>query len=209
MGRQAVTHSVGVFALRDPDVLPAMGLLHAVLFPGMHCSILVVNPRALAALRASMNAKRPIAVFAQRVGDLLDPEPSDLYQVGTAARVVDLAQGRGDGRWIAELYGLRRIRSLSYTARNPFRAVRYVSIAGRTTCSRAAQQTAKEIADALMWATPHQVRRIRALVFAARRPDAVPGAASELFGSVAEQQSLLETEPLTARLDAVLDKIRG
>jgi len=78
----------------------------------MRCGILLATSHAMAAVRAVLEgaSRGRIAVFAARN---CDPQsPDELYSVGTIAQIFSLTKCRCCGRWVANLRGAARVRSL-------------------------------------------------------------------------------------------------
>lgn len=80
--------------LGETAALPVLGVSRAVLFPGMRCVMHLRSERASAAVHIAEASCRRIAVFANRGGLTVDPNPEDLNEVGTLALVVSLAKRR-------------------------------------------------------------------------------------------------------------------
>ena len=199
-----------------PGTLPVLSMVRTVLFPGMRCAILLATDRARAALQASVAHKHPstVAVFATRESAALDPEPADLYEVGAAARVMRLSRRRCCGRWVAELEGLGRVRSLDYVRADPFREAQCEPVPDPSedpsllvALAAAIRNAAIQVHESL----PHcqHVRRALASAEGARGPEDFPGAVYDLLLhlGVSERQRLLEMEPLSVRLEATLREI--
>src|SRR5210317_1567984 len=71
--------SVSVLPLRD-----------VVVFPNMVIPLFVGRERSIVALNKAMDAGKRILLVAQKAADLDDPQPSDLYEVGTLASILQL-----------------------------------------------------------------------------------------------------------------------
>ncbi len=92
-----------------PTSLGVVPLRSVVLFPGMVTPLVAVRPATLQVLRRAATVGTPVVFVAQRDGDNLDPDRDDLYDVGTAGRIL-----RGlrfsDGTLRVLVQGLRRVR---------------------------------------------------------------------------------------------------
>jgi ATP-dependent Lon protease len=197
--------------------LPALSLLRTVFFPGMRCPVLLQGERACAALRVALEGTpgRAVAVFTAQPGARLDAEPEQLFGVGTIARVSEAFRRPCCGRWSAVFQGLARVRAIAYVRVEPFREVRWELLedAGEDpSLVRGRASAIGEVARDLNRLFPRceHTQRAVAQVRDAGAPDELPGAVIDLLGHlpIEERQRLLETEPLSARLEATLELLR-
>ena len=70
------------------DTLPLLALKNTVLFPGQVIPITIGRKKSLKALEAAENGSKILAVIAQRELDVEDPDLTDLFKVGTVARII-------------------------------------------------------------------------------------------------------------------------
>ncbi len=92
-----------------PDELPVLPLRELVVFPHMALPIVVAREASKAAVEDALAADRLLLLVAQRDPDEIEPDPDDLYRVGT---VVNLT-GRSrlpDGRIKILVQGVARAR---------------------------------------------------------------------------------------------------
>ncbi len=73
-----------------PDSMPVLPLRDVVIYPGMITPLLVGRPRSLAALDEAMKGERLLLVVTQRQMNVDDPEPGDLYSLGTVVKILQL-----------------------------------------------------------------------------------------------------------------------
>jgi ATP-dependent Lon protease len=73
-----------------PDSMPVLPLRDVVIYPGMITPLLVGRPRSLAALDEAMKGERLLLVVTQRQMNVDDPEPEDLYSLGTVVKILQL-----------------------------------------------------------------------------------------------------------------------
>ncbi len=102
-----------------PDRLPILPLKNTVLLPGVVIPITVGRERSLAAVLDAQKHGRLIGVLAQRDADLEVPSETDLYRVGTVARLVKIVR-MPDGSQTAILQGRRRFELLAVEQESPF-----------------------------------------------------------------------------------------
>ena len=78
-----------------------------------------LSPRAVKALEAAEQHKRPILLAAQKDARVSDPGPDDIYAVGTLGVVVQLLR-LPDGTVKALLEGKKRARIVGYVSQDEF-----------------------------------------------------------------------------------------
>ena len=70
------------------EELPVLALREFVVFPYMVLPLFVSRERSIAAVEEAMAGDRRMLLVAQRNSETSDPDPDDLYQVGTVAMVM-------------------------------------------------------------------------------------------------------------------------
>ena len=73
-----------------PGDIPVLPLRDVVVYPHMVIPLFVGRERSIVALDRAMNSGKRILLVAQQKADLDDPEPEDLYEVGTVATILQL-----------------------------------------------------------------------------------------------------------------------
>ena len=115
-----------------PADMPVLPLKNTVLFPGVMLPITIGREKSIKAVqRANEMKDKLIAVFAQKDADADDPTATDLYSIGTVAKIVKLLR-MPDGTTTAILQGSRRVELLQMTSDTPYlqgnvREVSYVA----------------------------------------------------------------------------------
>jgi ATP-dependent Lon protease len=197
--------------------LPAVSLLRTVFFPGMRCPVLLQGERACAALRAALEGTpgRAVAVFAAQPGAGPDAGPEQFCRIGTIARVNEPSRRPCCGRWTAVFEGLARVRSIAYVRAEPFREVRWELLeeaAEDTSLLHGMVAAIGEAARELNRIFPNCEHTLRAVARLRDlgSPDELPGAVIDLLQHLPtpERQRLLETDPLSARLEATIILLR-
>lgn len=204
------------------DTVPTLSLGRTVLFPGMRSASVLQGARAWATLEASVERTRALlAVFAARVGSTpgacfpADLQVDPFFDVGTLARVTGVVQSSAPCQhWIAEFEGLARVRCLSEVRRDPFCEVRIAVLRDPNEDPRKIQSLVAAIREAAQEANElfpccwHALRAMERLG-EVRDPALIPGAVIDLLLALSsqERQRLLETEPLSTRLEAALFQI--
>ena len=93
------------------EILPVIPLHDMTLFPGAVLPVVIGNRSTLAVFESAKEGDW-LAVFAQRDPDGRDPRTGDLFEVGTAARLVSVNPGPHQGTRLALIEGEHRIRLL-------------------------------------------------------------------------------------------------
>jgi ATP-dependent Lon protease len=70
--------------------IPVLPLRDVVVYPHMVIPLFVGRERSIVALDRAMNAGKSILLVAQKTAELDDPQPEDLYDVGTLATILQL-----------------------------------------------------------------------------------------------------------------------
>ena len=77
-------------SVADVGGMPVLPLRDVVVYPHMVIPLFVGRERSIVALDRAMNADKKILLIAQQKADLDDPQPEDLYDVGTLATILQL-----------------------------------------------------------------------------------------------------------------------
>ena len=72
------------------DALPVLPLRDVVVYPHMVIPLFVGREKSILALEQAMKVNKQILLLAQKQADVDDPQPKDLYQVGTIATILQL-----------------------------------------------------------------------------------------------------------------------
>lgn len=100
------------------NVLPVLPLRNSVLYPGALMPLAVGRPKTLRLLN-SVGTGGIIAIVSQRDKDVDEPEPEDLYWVGTAARILKVLPEDEDTLHVV-VQGLERIRCTEFIQTEPY-----------------------------------------------------------------------------------------
>ena len=101
-----------------PEELPILPLRELVVFPYMVFPLFVVRDRSIAALEDALAGDRLVLLTAQRSPEVENPDPDDLYRVGTVAMVMRILR-LPDGRVKALVQGLCKARIESFVDNEP------------------------------------------------------------------------------------------
>jgi ATP-dependent Lon protease len=106
------------FDFAIPDELPVLPLREFVVFPYMVLPLFVARERSVAAVEDALAGDRLLLLTAQRNPELDEPEPDDLYSVGTVAMVMRILR-MPDGRVKALVQGLSKARIENFVEKDP------------------------------------------------------------------------------------------
>ncbi|MBT8102259.1 MAG: LON peptidase substrate-binding domain-containing protein, partial [Gammaproteobacteria bacterium] len=82
--------SIDEVSVDDLSGVPVLPLRDVVVYPHMVIPLFVGREKSIVALNKAMDAGKRILLVAQETADLDDPQPSDLYEVGTLATILQL-----------------------------------------------------------------------------------------------------------------------
>ena len=103
-----------------PRELPLVALRETVIFPEMIVPLQVGREKSVAALNAAVASNGPIALVTQRQAEREEiGDPSELYAVGTLAKIAQVVQLQ-DGTVRAIVQGQGRLRVLGFTQTSPY-----------------------------------------------------------------------------------------
>lgn len=102
-----------------PDSLPILPLRNTVLFPGVVIPITVGRDKSIRLIREAYRKDKTIGVVAQKDGSVEDPVESDLYTVGTVARLLKTLQ-MPDGSTTVIIQGKRRFEVKEFSQNQPY-----------------------------------------------------------------------------------------
>src|SRR3982751_6548838 len=93
-------------------LIPVIPIRDGIIFPHTDSVLTFGRPKSLAALESSFQHERVVAFVLQKNPKLNDPQPSDLYEVGTLSHIERMI--RTEGEINAQVRGISRVRILSF-----------------------------------------------------------------------------------------------
>ncbi|MDE0884221.1 MAG: endopeptidase La [Myxococcota bacterium] len=188
-----------------PSELPVISLRELVVFPYMALPLIVARERSIAAVEDALAGGQMILLVAQRDSEVFDPQPEQLYDVGTVA-VVTSRSTLSDGRLKVLIQGVGKARIVPGSTQG--HRVRVEEISAQDD----AEWTVE--GEALVRAVRSRVEQL--LPLKSLPPEILsvtsnvdnPGRLADMVASnlrlrVAEAQQVLETEDSLARLRRV------
>src|SRR5665647_2709358 len=106
-------------AVEVPEILPILPLRNTVLFPGVVMPITVGRQKSLLLIKEAYSGNKLIGTIAQKDGQIEDPEPDDLFQVGTMAEILKILE-MPDGSTSVIIQGKRRFRLKGVAETSPY-----------------------------------------------------------------------------------------
>jgi ATP-dependent Lon protease len=196
-----------------PEEMPVLPLRELVVFPYMVFPLFVAREQSIAAVEDALAGDRLVLLTAQRNPEVENPEPDDLYGVGTVAMVMRILR-LPDGRVKALVQGLCKARIEAYVENEP---ATWASVSSLPADHEAAWCVE---AEALMRAARSRVEELLPLknlppeVLSITANVHEPGRLADLIASnlrlrLAEAQEILEVIDPIARLrrvDALLKR---
>lgn len=107
--------------------LPLLPVRDIVIFPYMVVPLPVGRDASIRAVESAFNADRQLILVTQRQGTVEEPEPDDVYTVGTVSSILRLFK-MPDGRLKLLVQGHHKVRILAYMQLQPFWCVRYAPL---------------------------------------------------------------------------------
>jgi ATP-dependent Lon protease len=106
-------------ALEMDNLIPILPLRNTVLFPGVVIPITVGRDKSIQAVKAAYNKDKYIGVVAQKDGNIEDPTPADLCQIGTVAKIMKMIKMQDGGTTII-IQGKKRFELVEMKEEDPF-----------------------------------------------------------------------------------------
>jgi ATP-dependent Lon protease len=106
-----------------PETLPILPLRNTVLFPGVVIPITVGRDKSISLIREAYKGDKTVGVVTQKNDGVEDPEPDDLYGIGTVARIIKMLR-MPDGNTTVIIQGKKRFKIKEFVQTEPFYKVR-------------------------------------------------------------------------------------
>lgn len=194
-----------------PDSLPILPLKNTVLFPGVVVPITVGRDRSLALVKEAYENDKTIGVVAQKDEDVEDPDPQDLYQLGTVAQILKLIK-MPDGSKSIVIQGKSTFEIEQFTQADPFFKADVKPVKQNMDLSGierdASMRSVKETASKIVNLSPNIPSEASIAINNISSPTFLLNfISSNLQVSLAEKQDLLEIINFSERLDKVMEHL--
>ena len=191
-----------------PQVLPILPLRNSVFFPGGVLPLAVGRQKTIALIKDAVRDDQLIGVVTQRRAEEEDPGASDLYAMGTVARIVKLLK-MGEDNYSLVVQGLARFRVLDLVQETPYLKARVEPADDKTSAENVEVEALginlKKLAREVIELMPELPAAATELV-----ESITPGHLADLIAAnvdvpIEEKQAVLETVDLKARMKLVLE----
>src|SRR5438132_8251077 len=194
-----------------PDVVSILPLRSFVVFPGTILPLTVGRPASIKLLDETLPQTKIIGLLTQRDETKEDPQPQDLYPVGTAAMVLKLLR-QSDNHVVIVVQGLRRFALRKIIATAPYLRAEVELLNSRLPPStkewEATFRNLRDSAAKLLELTPDVPEQARAAVLSIEDPEQLADfLAPNLNVETAQKQALLEELDVEKRLATVQTSI--
>src|SRR5437660_94288 len=196
---------------RIPETLSILPVRGFVVFPGTIVPLNVQRPASIKLLDETLPLTKVVGLLTQRDETKEDPEPQDLYHVGTAALVLKLLR-QGDDHVVVLAQGLRRFSIRKIAATHPFlRAEIDLPKSVSPPATKEWEATFRNLRDSaakLLELTAETPEQGRAMVLSIDDPEQLADfLAPNLNVSVGQKQAILEELDVEKRVRAVQTSI--
>jgi ATP-dependent Lon protease len=190
-----------------PETLSILPLRGFVIFPGTVAPLNVRRPASIKLLDETLPMTKIIGLVAQRDESKEEPEPQDLYTVGTAAIVLKLLR-QADDHVIALVQGLQRFSLRKIVATHPYIRAEITLLDSIPPPEKkefeAEFRNLRDSAARLLELTPDAPEGASAIIRSIENPDQLADfLAPNLNVDVAQKQAILEELDVQKRLRAV------
>lgn len=191
-----------------PGELPILPLRNSVFFPGAVMPLTIGRAKTIRLIEEATRENSLLGIVTQRAPEIDDPAHEDLYEIGTAARIIKLARTGKDGFNIV-VEGIARFRLDTITQDEPFFIAKVTPMlddgSGDVEVEALAhnlKNTAREVVDMLP-EIPVMAKQLLESINA-------PGHLADLItanidATIEEKQEILEAVHLKVRLKRVLE----
>ncbi|MES2206893.1 MAG: endopeptidase La [Pseudomonadota bacterium] len=192
------------------DGIPLIPMRNLVLFPQMVIPITVGRETSLAALQYALKRESHIGLVLQKDPDLEQPGYSDLYSVGTVAKIARYVHVSNKEHYVV-CQGVERFRLLMPVRGLPFIAAHIEKLHEPTTFSphtEALRLKIRERATELFVLMPEVSEELTKLIQTIQSPTLLADFVSTFLDvDITEKQKLLEAVDIDAALEKILDQL--
>ncbi|MDE2356726.1 MAG: LON peptidase substrate-binding domain-containing protein, partial [Alphaproteobacteria bacterium] len=198
--------------MAEANTLPVLPLRDIVVFPHMVAPLFVGREKSVRALEEVMKADKRILLVTQKDRDQDDPSPSDIYEVGVLATVLQLLK-LPDGTVKVLVEGSSRAAVLRFLEREPFYEAEVALIEDQGGEAREAEALSRAVVEQFesyvklnKKIPPETLAAIPQITEPSRLADTI---AAHLAVKIADRQALLEIFNVSKRLEKVFALMEG
>ncbi len=193
------------------DVLPLLALKNTILFPGVVIPITVGRQKSIEAINKAYESGRIIAVLSQEDSRVENPALSDLYPVGTIARIVKILR-MPDGGITAILQGRRRFRVHRLVQDEPYMIGEITPLTDVVSDNpmefEATISSVKDVARQIIELSPNIPNEAQVMLRNINDPSRLLSfIANNMNAKVSSKQQILEEDALQKRAEMILAQI--
>lgn len=187
-----------------PDTLSVLSLKNTVLFPGVVIPITAGRNKSIKLLEDAYKEDKIIGVVAQKNNKLDVPKPSDIYEIGTVARIMKMLK-MPDGNTTVILQGIKRFQWVEMLQEEPYFKATIELLEDKKPSPRnkeypAVLESLKELALKIIEVNPALPNEAAMAINSIESPAfLINFVSSNLNISMAEKQMLLEIHKLKDR----------
>ncbi len=192
--------------------LPLLPLRDIIVFPHMVVPLFVGREKSIKALDNAVGADREILLAAQKRAKTNDPDPDDIFQVGTIGAIIQLLK-LPDGTVKVLVEGKRRARVRRYFPRDNFFQVEAEELPDRedTTVEvealmRSIQSTFESYVKLNKRIPPETLMTVQGIEDPSRLADTI---VAHLSLKLSDKQQVLETESPARRLERLYELMQA
>ena len=195
-----------------PSQLPILPLKNTVLFPGVVIPITVGRDRSLELVRRAYENDKIIGIVTQKKSEQEDPEPEDLYEIGTVAQILKLIK-MPDGSKSIVIQGKSVFKIKEYVQKDPyfladaeqFRNLQDMSGLELDAAIRSVKETSSQIVNL----SPNIPSEAAIAINNINSPTFLLNfISSNLNIGIKEKQEILEIQKFSDRLDQVMKYLK-
>ena len=195
-----------------PDELPLLPLRNTVLFPGVVIPITVGRDKSIKAVTDSYKTDKLIGVISQKDSLVEEPTVSDLVDIGTVAKIIKLIK-MPDGGTTVIIQGKKRFKVDEITSDDPyFKAKITVLVEEGLKDDKdfdAMVSSIKELAGQIIQLSPNLPSEASIILRNIENPSfLIHFVSSNLNGTIAEKQMLLEIHNIKARAEVLMNLLQ-
>ncbi len=192
--------------LPEPGRLPLLPLKNDVIFPRNVVTLSIARARSIHAIEEALSGDQELIVTTHRDAIIDDPEPEDMYDIGTRVSILSAERQQG-GNFQVVLEGLNRVRLTEFRHDRPFFTVMPIDLAEPEYDAHEArimiehvQELAGRYADARDTLTNEVLEMVEQATHPGHLADML---ATLIIDDVPRRQRLLETTDPIVRLERI------
>jgi ATP-dependent Lon protease len=193
-----------------PETLPVLPLRNTVLFPSLVTPMVATTERAKLLVDSALDGDRLLVVVASRDPSIGEPAPADLYDMGTAVRIVRMAAAE-DGSQRLWVQGVRRVSIGAFVEERPFLRAEVIACDLEVTESLELEALHRNVRSQFVQLGQEDrpiSDNVRSLVADLEDPIALSDVvASNLGLSVVDRQEILEMTQVEDRLERLSEHL--